>query len=189
MAEVKQLEPKPMKDRQPSDSGGSGPPSDGGSSGGGSGGSSGRGPGPGPRPGAGTGFLSKYKPEQGKGTRLGTFIGAAALIAWGSRFLFQQLDVVNQEGPLGLVIKQGIPIAFAVVVGLVMYWVVYVKRNSSDFLIATEGEMKKVNWSSRAEVIGSTRVVIVFTVLMSLLLFVVTLGFQGFFRWIGVLEG
>ena len=41
------------------------------------------------------------------------------------------------------------------------YWVVGVNRKANDFFIATEGEMKKVNWSTRAEVIRSTKVVIV----------------------------
>ena len=58
----------------------------------------------------------------------------------------------------------------------------------SDFMIATEGEMKKVNWSTRREIIGSTKVVILFTVLLALLLFVVDLSFQALFSWIGVLK-
>ncbi|MBU0718456.1 MAG: preprotein translocase subunit SecE [Planctomycetes bacterium] len=55
-------------------------------------------------------------------------------------------------------------------------------------MVATEGEMKKVSWSSKAEVIGSTKVVIMFTVLLAALLFVVDLVFQRFFTYIGVLK-
>jgi len=56
------------------------------------------------------------------------------------------------------------------------------------FLSATEGEMKKVNWSTRKEVLGSTRVVIVIAFLIAVCLFVVDFGFGWFFRTIGLLE-
>jgi preprotein translocase subunit SecE len=63
-----------------------------------------------------------------------------------------------------------------------------VNRKSSDFMIATEGEMKKVSWSSRREVIGSTKVVILFTIALACFLFVVDLAFQTLFSAIGVLK-
>jgi len=49
----------------------------------------------------------------------------------------------------------------------------------ADFLIATENEMKKVAWSSKAEVIGSTAVVIVTVVLLAIFIFVVDLLVTG----------
>ncbi|MBI1827694.1 MAG: preprotein translocase subunit SecE [Planctomycetes bacterium] len=55
-------------------------------------------------------------------------------------------------------------------------------------MIATEGEMKKVNWSSRREVVGSTKVVILFSMAMALYLFVVDIVFQTLFQAIGVLK-
>ena len=48
--------------------------------------------------------------------------------------------------------------------------------------------MKKVSWSSKREVIGSTKVVILFTVLLGVLLFVVDVLFQTLFKNIGVLK-
>jgi preprotein translocase subunit SecE len=42
---------------------------------------------------------------------------------------------------------------------------------AADFLIATESEMKKVSWSSKAELIGSTMVVIVTVVLLALFIY------------------
>ena len=89
---------------------------------------------------------------------------------------------------MGMLLAKGSPLAFMVVFGLLVYWLVYVHRTSSDFLIATEGEMKKVNWSTRREIIGSTKVVIVFTALMATLLFMFDLMFQFVFRYIGVLK-
>ena len=76
----------------------------------------------------------------------------------------------------------------AVVLGIVLWRVVFANRNSSDFMIATEGEMKKVSWSTKGEVIGSTKVVILFTFLLAALLFVVDVVFQNLFQWIGVLK-
>ena len=55
-------------------------------------------------------------------------------------------------------------------------------------MIATQTEMKKVSWSSKREVIGATKVVILFTILLAALLFCVDLVFQFFFRGIGVLK-
>ena len=41
----------------------------------------------------------------------------------------------------------------------------------ADFLIATESEMKKVSWSSRAELVGSTVVVIVTVLILAAYIF------------------
>ncbi|MBI1337685.1 MAG: preprotein translocase subunit SecE [Phycisphaera sp.] len=56
-------------------------------------------------------------------------------------------------------------------------------------MIATEAEMKKVNWPTKREVMGSTWIVICGTVMMAVLLLVVDLAFaEGFVR-MHVLEG
>ena len=57
----------------------------------------------------------------------------------------------------------------AVFCGIVYYFTN--KPNVVDFLIATDSEMKKVNWTTRAELIGSTKVVIIFMLLIAVLLF------------------
>jgi preprotein translocase SecE subunit len=135
------------------------------------------------------GLLTQYKPEQGKFTRAGTFIGLGLLVAWGAWFVFDQLRVYEDiEAWWGLLITRGIPILFAVTVGMVAWRVAFANRKTSDFMIATEGEMKKVSWSKKGEVIGSTKVVILFTFLLALLLFVVDLVFQHIFSSIGVLK-
>jgi preprotein translocase subunit SecE len=61
------------------------------------------------------------------------------------------------------------------------------KERTADFLIATEGEMKKVSWSNRREIIGSTKVVIFATLTMAVMLFVVDLIFSWFFEKVGVM--
>ncbi|MFU8829376.1 MAG: preprotein translocase subunit SecE [Phycisphaerales bacterium] len=71
---------------------------------------------------------------------------------------------------------------------IVIYWFCYTNRRSSEFLIATEGEMKKVNWSSRREVFGSTWVVISISIIIAAILFVTDLVFQFLSREIGLLQ-
>lgn len=137
----------------------------------------------------GPGLFAQYKPEQGKWTRWGTFVGACAVVVWGAFFIRSRLtgyeDVTQWWG---LLVTPGIPIAFAVIMGAVCWWVSFGFRAAGDFFIATEGEMKKVSWSTRREIIGSTKVVILFTILLAVFLFVVDLVFVSFFSWIGVLK-
>ncbi len=45
------------------------------------------------------------------------------------------------------------------------------KPSNVDFLIATDSEMKKVNWTSRKELIGSSKVVILFMFFIAAYLF------------------
>jgi preprotein translocase SecE subunit len=61
-------------------------------------------------------------------------------------------------------------------------------RRVCDFLIATDGEMKKVNWSSRREITGSTKVVIFVVVALGLFLFFVDILLMLFFSEIKVLR-
>jgi len=137
----------------------------------------------------GPGPFAQYKPEQGKWTRWGTFIGACAVVVWGALFIRSRLTGYEDiTAGWGLLVTPGIPIAFAVVMGAVCWWLSFGHRAAGDFFIATEGEMKKVSWSTRREIIGSTKVVILFTVLLAVFLFMVDLVFVGFFRWIGVLK-
>lgn len=62
------------------------------------------------------------------------------------------------------------------------------KKQSVEFLIATDGEMKKVNWTSYREVKGSTIVVIAATFLIAGFLFGVDTLFAKIFSAIGVLQ-
>jgi preprotein translocase SecE subunit len=71
---------------------------------------------------------------------------------------------------------------------IVIYIFVGSKKNSVEFLIATDGEMKKVNWTSYREVKGSTIVVIAATFLIAGFLFGVDTLFAKIFSAIGVLQ-
>ncbi|MEK6797943.1 MAG: preprotein translocase subunit SecE [Planctomycetota bacterium] len=134
------------------------------------------------------GVFQRYKPEQGTYTRTGTFGCGLAVIAWGSYFIWDQLRAYESDDAVSLLITNGIPLLYGAVLGAVLWWLAFANRGAGDFMIATEGEMKKVNWSSRRELIGSTKVVILFTTLFAVFLFVVDVLFQRIFKLLGVLK-
>jgi preprotein translocase subunit SecE len=133
-------------------------------------------------------FFEVYKRGQGYYTRVGTAVGGGALILAGGNFLFDQLKIFDTDASWALWVQVGVPVIVIVLLGLLLYWVVGVNRKSCDFMIATEGEMKKVSWSSRRELIGSTKVVIMFTILIAVLLFVTDIVFMLLFGAINVLK-
>lgn len=70
---------------------------------------------------------------------------------------------------------------------LLIYWYVGLKPKTVDFLIATDGEMKKVNWSTKKVIRDSTYVVIGATVLIAGVIALADMVFFKFFQAIGVL--
>ncbi len=126
--------------------------------------------------------LEIYKRNQGKYTRISTFAAIVVIGAIGAVILGQQL-----KAWLGItLLEYAVPVVLIVAVTALMFWIVN-RPSTADFLIATEGEMKKVSWSSRREIIGSTKVVIVTTVILAMLLFGVDMAFAIFFERIGVM--
>jgi preprotein translocase SecE subunit len=134
------------------------------------------------------GFFEIYKPGQGRNTRMWSAVGYGCLVSWFAYFMWDKLSVLDLD-QYTQVVQVGAAVFVLAVFGLLGYWVLGLNKRVNDFLIATEGEMKKVNWTSRKEIIGSTKVVIVVVVSMSVLLFVVDIFFMGFFTAIGVLKG
>lgn len=104
------------------------------------------------------------------------------LVAWGCFVLSERLGAYRG---VNTYVRFGIPLAILVGMGVLMFWLVN-RPKSADFLIATEGEMKKVSWSSRKEVIGSTKVVIVTTFILAAILFLIDVVFANVFKAIGV---
>ena len=76
-----------------------------------------------------------------------------------------------------------VPVGVFVGLGIFMFWLLN-KHKVADFMISAEGEMKKVSWSSRREIVVSTCVVIVVVVGMAILLGVTDLSFRLFFSWL-----
>ncbi len=124
-----------------------------------------------------------YKRGQGKFTRLGTLIGVLIIGVFGAAELSSQLKTVANP-----YIQFGVPAGVVIAMGLLVAWIIN-RPSSADFLIATEGEMKKVSWSSRKEVIGSTKVVVVTTFIMAGVLFAVDLVLNVLFHRLGIMGG
>ncbi|MFZ4573507.1 MAG: preprotein translocase subunit SecE [Phycisphaerales bacterium] len=70
----------------------------------------------------------------------------------------------------------------------VVYWLVAVRPQTVDFLVDTDGEMKKVNWSTRKHVIDSTGVVVGATFLIAAVLWIFDVLWSRFFTLIDVLQ-
>ena len=121
-----------------------------------------------------------YKRGQGKYTRLGTIIGVMLIATVGAYVLSTTL-----RGFLPVWAAYGIPTLVWVVIGALVFWLVN-RPSSADFLIATESEMKKVSWSSKKEIIGSTKVVIIFMIVIAAILFGVDFMFVVLFKTLGV---
>lgn len=129
------------------------------------------------------GFFDIYKKGQGRYARIITFVAGLVLGFGAAVVLSEKLGAYAQ--PL---VQYGVPSLLLVALGLLMYWIVN-RPQSADFLIATEGEMKKVSWSSRKEIIGSTKVVIVTLFIMATVLAAVDIGFAVLFKVLGVTGG
>jgi preprotein translocase SecE subunit len=84
---------------------------------------------------------------------------------------------------------QGAMAGLAMLAGAIaVFYFVGSRPSSCEFLIATDGEMKKVNWTTRREVLGSTWVVIAASFLIAAILYIVDYAFQTFFVAIQVLQ-
>jgi preprotein translocase SecE subunit len=135
------------------------------------------------------GFFDVYKPGQGFNTRVWSAVGAGAMVIWFAFFLYEKLGTVATDPRMVRLWQVGVWVAVLLIFGLLGYWVLALNRKVCDFMIATEGEMKKVNWSTRKDIIGSTKVVVIMVLFMGSLLFAVDLFFMTFFNSIGVLKG
>ena len=118
-----------------------------------------------------------YKPGQGKHTRLWAGFTVGTTAALGCWRLYEMLGA----GDLSLVVVMVVPVAVFVALGILIYWLLN-KPSVANFLIAAEGELKKVSWSSRREIAVSTVVVIVVVVAMAVLLGMTDLTFTMVFK-------
>jgi len=140
-----------------------------------------------PRPTTSRGFFDIYKPTQGYYTRICTAIAAGLMVLWCASFVYSKL-ILFGSGTSSEYVRVGVAVAIILIGGLLTYRYLALNRRVCDFLIATEGEMKKVNWTSRREIFGSTKVVIFLVLSLGTFLFLVDVGLMLFFSWIGVLR-
>lgn len=138
------------------------------------------------------GFFTIHKPTQGRTTRITTGIGAALLVGLTVHFLLTQVPAwffppTDQGASTGSKIWTGVVIVLGVLMAAIG-WRLINRPDHAEFLIATDSEMKKVNWTSRKELWGSTKVVIFFMLAIAGILFLVDLVFHWLFFLIDVLK-
>jgi preprotein translocase subunit SecE len=161
-----------------------------------------------PSPEARGGFFTVYKSGQGYWTRMLTGAGVALITVLLIHFLYTRIpayfaplftpaadqadaQAVREATIQGERTAHIVAISVCAVTFLLVSffaWRTMNKPANAEFLIATDSEMKKVNWTSRAELIGSTKVVIFFMFLIALVLFVIDIIFGYFFYMITVLK-
>jgi preprotein translocase SecE subunit len=137
---------------------------------------------------SGPSFFAIYKKGHGYWTRMGTAIGAGCLGLIIAFELYSQIPTFLHGTQ-----QHDKRVAFiAAAVFLIAYsiwaWWFTNKPSTVEFLIATDSEMKKVNWTTRKELIGSTKVVIIFMFIIAMFLFTCDLVFGAFFHLVGVLK-
>ncbi len=118
--------------------------------------------------------LKIYKRGQGKNSRLGTALILFAVVAAGCWKLYTKLQGTEPW------VQTFVPVLVCAIFAAIVYWLSN-KPTIADFLIAAEGEIKKVSWSSRKEIANSTLIVIFVVVIMASGLGFVDLAFRLFF--------
>lgn len=126
-----------------------------------------------------------YKKGQGKHTRLYSAFAAAAICVLGCIQLYNKLLAAEfgLSNKAAMWVSTMIPAAVFVVLAILIFWIVN-RPATADFMISAEGEMKKVSWSSRKEIVVSTFIVILVVILMAALLGIADFSFLLFFQWL-----
>lgn len=121
-----------------------------------------------------------YKRGQGYQTRLWSGLIAFTVVVIGCYRLYQELLVYDM-----ILLETLVPTGVCVLLGGLIYWLVN-KPTVADFMIAAEGELKKVSWSSRREIVVSTFVVICVVAALGVILLVADFVFRYLFMTIGL---
>jgi preprotein translocase subunit SecE len=126
-------------------------------------------------------LIEQYKWGQGKDTRLWSAISLAVIAAIGCWRLYIKLEgTLDVTQATGLWISATVPLGLFALIAAFLYWLVN-RPTVADFMISAEGELKKVSFSSRREIVTSTFVVIVVMLLMAFMLGAADFCFDLFF--------
>lgn len=132
--------------------------------------------------------LEYYKKNQGVIVRISTAVGVFLMVLYGFFSLYHTIPPIDTSvvggrptfwGTILLTIPffevsidygMVISTVLFILVGLLIYMLLLNKPKTSDYLIETEGELKKVSWPSRPQYLGSSVAVIVSMVILGVFL-------------------
>jgi preprotein translocase SecE subunit len=151
---------------------------------------------------SGGGFFTIYKHGQGYWTRLCTVLAAALVLLMTTNFIWSNVPpylrpALTPPTPTSAQITAAdaktrhitmVICAVFLALSSALVWKLINSPTNADFLIATDSEMKKVNWTSRKELVGSTKVVCFFMIVIALILFLVDIFFGYLFYFLHVLK-
>jgi len=120
-----------------------------------------------------------YKKGQGKYTRLCSTFAAMVIVGLGCMQIYKKL----QQNEIGLWVETIVPAGLFLVLALLILYLVN-KPSIADFMIAAEGEVKKVTWAKKSEIFVSTFIVIAVVIIMAIVLGLTDLTFRTGFSWI-----
>ena len=129
-----------------------------------------------------------YKKGQGYWTRQMSTIAGGVMILLGAMWISNFFKNTDWFALDPVYFRAASGVLWVAIFGSLLYYFIWLKPRSVDFLVATESEMKKVNWSSRREVVGSTIVVIALSAGIAGFCKVWDLVFVTFFSAIKVLD-
>lgn len=131
--------------------------------------------------------LTIKKPGQGYWTRMLSAIGAGILLLSCLAWVWTELQSAISTDSTRTTVQAIMAGVIVLGGGGLCYWIMN-KTTVVDFFIATESEMRKVNWPSKKELIGSTWVVICGTAFIALLLVIINVIFFKFFSLIHIIN-
>jgi len=141
--------------------------------------------------------LTYLKPGLGRSVRTTAYVGIGALTLYGAYALYMVPSLSSPwwqvvAGPLSVFGKEAslrpilFPACAAFFTAMSVVYLVLNQEKSSEFLVETEGEIKKVSWPARKEYVGSAMIVVVVVAIVSGFLHFVDLGLSELMRKLGV---
>jgi preprotein translocase SecE subunit len=125
--------------------------------------------------------FSVYKKGQGSAARGVAGVVAVFLGVWAARSMWSYGPAVSN-----VYVRTVLTAIVAFIFGLLPLGLVLFHRAAVDLLIETQQEMRKVAWSTRAEVTGSTIVVIATVAILSMFIYLVDFILHIFFSLLGL---
>lgn len=141
--------------------------------------------------------LTLTKPGQGSKVRLSAYVGIGAMALFGAYSLYMVPPASsswwgNLTAPLmifgkALSLKPVLfPAAAVFATAMLGVHLLLNREVWTDFLVETEGEIKKVSWPARKEYLGSSLVVVLVVAVVSAFLYFVDLGLSWLMRQSGI---